>query len=118
MAIISVRVVSDMPAQSRYLPYISIYFILSLFFSFISFMWFILCDKFKISKSLPNIIIKIIRFLKHSLNNKVKSNSKTNQQNGEINYEDYISTLNRFVFLVILISSFVPYLTLWILMSQ
>lgn len=115
MAIISVRVVSDMPAQSRFMPYISIYFQLSLLFSLISFIWFIICEKCKTKKFLPIIIVKLIRFIKSKFINKIKPISK---QNDEINYDDYVATLNKLVFLVVLILCLVANISLWILISE
>ena len=36
----SVRISSDIPNQSEYLPLITLYFLLSILYTFIGFMWF------------------------------------------------------------------------------
>ena len=50
LAIIAIRVANDIPVQSNYVPMISVYFLLSILYTFISFAWFVIADKLKTKK--------------------------------------------------------------------
>ena len=58
-AMTAVRISSDIPTQSDYLPLISLYMFLSIFYALISMSWFVSLNHFTSKKYLPKIILKV-----------------------------------------------------------
>ena len=52
-SVYSLRVSSDIPVQSEYLPIIGFYFIFAITFILIAFIWFIILNQFNEKKSIP-----------------------------------------------------------------
>lgn len=52
-SVYSLRIASDIPVQSDFLPKISIYFILSIIYAQLAMIWFILCNRFTTQGKLP-----------------------------------------------------------------
>lgn len=77
-SIYSLRVSSDIPVQSEYLPIIGYYFIFAISFILVSFIWFITLNKFSEKKKLPKLLTKIAEAIRiiFCLNTKSKSNVK------------------------------------------
>ena len=77
-SIYSLRVSSDIPVQSEYLPIIGYYFIFAISFILVSFIWFITLNKFAEKKKMPQFLIKIAEAVRMlcCLNDKTKSNVK------------------------------------------
>ena len=77
-SIYSLRVSSDIPVQSEYLPIIGYYFIFAISFILVSFIWFITLNKFSEKKKLPKLLTKIAEAIRIicCLDNKSKSNVK------------------------------------------
>lgn len=70
----SVRVSNDIPIQSDYIPTITIYFVISIFYPFISMFWFVIRNHFEKKCYLP---VKIIRFVDFFINcKKCRTKSK------------------------------------------
>jgi hypothetical protein len=115
MAIISVRVSADIPIQSEYLPLISLYFFLGLFFTFISFNWFVAINSFRTNKSVPSILKNISKKIICLLNRfKLLSNSEF-ENNDET--ENSINTLNFLFFSLIFLSMFISYISIWLVIA-
>ena len=90
MAIISVRVSSDIPIQSDYMPLITLYFFLSILYTFSSFLWFVIAEHLKSNK----IRIKFIVDLKK----KFRSNKSSNETNNlDINNTNDVLTSVYFI---------------------
>lgn len=82
----SVRVSNDIPIQSDYLPNISVYFLISIVYPFLSILWFITRNYFETHSYLPTILQKFAnKLLKlKSKIKKVKPIQRTSKQEIEI----------------------------------
>lgn len=130
MAIISVRVASDIPIQSDYLPLISLYFILSLFYTFISLNWFVLLNHFRSKNSLPKFLESLAVFYKlfcfgikeFTCNkNKIRSfkaDENKNETENNNKFEDLISKINFLAFSLLFVSMFSSNLAIWLVISN
>lgn len=126
MAIISVRVSSDIPVQSEYLPMISLYFLLSTFFTFISFNWFVAANYLKSTKNLPKWLGKCatrIKFLTRSrqlinsnLNPEIVEPTSNAVKRKEI--EELVSLLNNLCFTIVFLTMFISFLTIWTIITN
>lgn len=133
MGIISIRVSSDIPVQSRYLPLITLFFLLSLFYTFISFMWFTILEMFKSKNTLPKCLLLLANCLikfRNLLNNCNKSPNIKNQtiairvysRNVADNSKDKkpnelfekISVINILAFFIMFSMMFISYICIWI----
>ena len=65
MAMISVRVSSDIPIQSDYLPLFSLYFFFGILYTFISFNWFIIANVYRTNNYLPKYLKAFAKCLKY-----------------------------------------------------
>ncbi len=139
MGIISIRVSSDIPVQSSYLPLINLFFMLNLLFTFVSFAWFVASDQFRTKKYLPSILLKIMDiFFRKKLTKRNKQvnvtknldNSKFEQlelvaENGvtvaassklsespkkDLYFNEKLNALNLVAFILMFIFMFVSYL--------
>ena len=130
MAIISVRVSSDIPVQSDYLPLISLFFILSLFYTFISLYWFVLANYLRTKNKIPSFLESLAKFLillniafKYRSKNKIKSikneeETTTKSEDKSKYIDDLISKINIFAFSILFISMFSSYLAIWIIIAN
>ena len=131
MGIISIRVSSDIPVQSSYLPLINLFFMLNLLFTFVSFAWFVASDQFRTKKYLPSIILRIMDiYYRKKLNKRnkhiPKNTDSSNVEQSELiaentvlklnemssNFEEKLNSLNLFSFLFMLIFMFISYIYL------
>ena len=127
MAIISVRVSNDIPIQSEYLPLITLYFLLSLLYAFISFAWFVYLEDVKSKKNSSKILIKLLLWIKNKIIgklNKVKSKNNS-QQTLEMEADKLkneikqaIVALNYISFMIMLLAMFVSFLSIWFIISS
>ena len=126
MAMISVRVSSDLPIQSNYLPLISLYFSFGILYTFISFNWFIIANVYRTNNYLPKYLKMFAKCLKYfnqkmlkKLANKIEVNqenkTKSSQENN-METDGLINLLNYFAFSLFL-AMFVSYFTIWIIIS-
>ena len=105
------RVASDMPIHSEYLPLISLYFMLGMFYAFLSFNWFVAANVCRTKNYLPN-------FLKISLNfiNGFKRNKISTLENKD-EIEELVGILNYLTFAFMFVTMFVSYLTIWLIIT-
>ena len=120
MAIISVRVSNDIPIQSEYLPLITLYFVLSLLFTFISFAWFVYLEYLKSQKYLPAFTINFFLSLKRKIQfiNKIKDKQNKTKSTGKNEIEETLAVLNNLVFFIIFIVMFSSFLSIWLIISS
>ena len=126
MAIISVRVSNDIPIQSEYLPLITLYFLLSLLYAFLSYAWFVYLEDVKSKKNSSQILIKSLLWIKHKIIgklNKVKPKNDPKQalesvENLKIEIEQAIVALNYVAFFIMLLTMFVSFLSIWLIISS
>ena len=120
MAIISVRVSNDIPIQSEYLPLITLYFVLSLFYTFISFAWFVYLEYLKSQKYLPAFTINFFLSLKRKIQfiNKIKDKQNKTKSTGKNEIEETLAVLNNLVFFIIFIVMFSSFLSIWLIISS
>ncbi len=57
----SVRIASDLPVQSEYLPMISIYFFFGIIFTLISLIWFLVANYYSSKNEIPSFFICMSR---------------------------------------------------------
>lgn len=62
-SVYSLRIASDIPVQSDFLPKISIYFIISIIYALISMLWFIFCNHFTTKNKMPFFLYKLASIL-------------------------------------------------------
>ena len=133
MGIISIRVSSDIPVQSSYLPLINLFFMLNLLFTFVSFAWFVASDQFRTKKYLPSILLKImdncykiklnkggkqVNVTKNVYDSKVEKleliyeNELSNKLNAEIDskFDHYLNAINLIAFFLMFLFMFTSYL--------
>jgi hypothetical protein len=101
-----------MPIQSNGLPLISLFFLFSLSYTFISFVWFALVNEMKTRKYLPKIFNIYMSKLKRT--NKIETNSNNSDNLTEFN----INILNKIAFSLITIAMTFSYLAIWISISS
>ena len=81
--IYGLRVGSDLPIQSDYLPTISVYYIASLLFAVLEMFWFYFFNRMQTSNSIPIFLKKLVTILKKCSEKPTKITPKT-QNNEEI----------------------------------
>ena len=74
-SVTAVRISSDIPTQSEYLPLITLYMVLSMVYTLIGLICFILIESFTKSKKIPAIFLKVPFCVK-----KIKQSLKKNNQ--------------------------------------
>ena len=124
---ISVRVSSDIPIQSDYLPLISLYFFFGILYTFISFSWFIIANVYRTNNYLPKYLKAFAKCLKYfnekmlkKLANKIDVNQKNKtelSQENKVETDELINLLNYFAFSCLFLAMFVSYFTIWIIIS-
>jgi hypothetical protein len=72
IAVYSVRISSDIPIQSEYLPLISLYFFLSILFTFIAMLWFIILNRFATNKKMPKLLMVVTEIMMNIIKRKNK----------------------------------------------
>ena len=121
MAIISVRVSSDIPVQSEYLPLIYVYFLLGLLYTFVSFIWFLISNVYKTNNYLPKHLKYFARALKRFyrcllIKRIFKTEVAVLENRAEI--EGLIIYLNYFALSVLFLTMFISYLAIWLSISN
>ncbi len=109
LGINSVRVSSLIPLESRFMSLISLYFFLSMLYTFLAFIWFIMAEYLKTRKFFPIFVLKALG--KNKIENTDSSNS---------NIEDNIRVIQMFNNAVLFLLFFVmllSYLIIWCLIS-
>jgi hypothetical protein len=64
-SVYAVRLSNDLPTQSEFLPLITLYFIVSTFFTLLSMFWFFLCNFILVKGSMPGMILKFCEILRY-----------------------------------------------------
>ncbi len=113
-AIISVRVSGDIPVQSVYLPLISLFFFLSIFYTFLSFIWFIAAEQLKTRKYAPKFIQNLASKIK---NRNLVTFFKESKDDKQVEIETTINYLNNFACFIMVMIMFTSYLTIWLIIS-
>lgn len=131
MGIISIRVSSDIPVQSSYLPLISLFFMMNLFFIFIAFGWFVTLDNIRVKKYVPQFLIKLMDISKKRIErifNKSKKKKSEEASNSnktdeleefcdkkeikqvEVDTNFYVSILNFIAFILMFLFISITYI--------
>ena len=77
----AVRISGDIPTQSEYLPLVTLYIVLSMIFTLIGMICFILFESFSKNKKIPGFFMVILFYVKKLINkNKVNTNEKESIQ--------------------------------------
>ena len=66
-SIYSLRVSSDMPTQSQYLPMVTLYFLLGITYTFMAYMWFILANEYQTKGNMPQVFAAFVPYVKRTL---------------------------------------------------
>ena len=66
-SIYSLRVSSDMPTQSQYLPMVTLYFLLGITYTFMAYMWFILANEYQTKGKMPQVLVSFAPYVKRTL---------------------------------------------------
>ena len=54
----SVKVASEMPVESEFLPMVNLYYVLGITYVFLAFNWFIIAERFLQKKRIPKFLVK------------------------------------------------------------
>ncbi len=84
LGVYSINVSSNFPLQSIYIPSINIYFLLGVFYTFISLGWFVIAEFLRSFSVLPTILLQIAYFSNYILcfnRYKIDLNKKVNETN-------------------------------------
>ena len=97
IAVYSVRISSDIPIQSEYLPLISLYFFLGILFTFIAMLWFIILNRFATNKTMPKLFMVVAEFMKNIIKRKNKPVQVTpaneeKSDNKDVSFESKINS--------------------------
>ena len=111
MGIISMRVASDMPIHSEYLPLISLYFMLGMFYTFLAFNWFVAANFCRTKNYLPKFLKISLNFINGFRRNKVSTQEIKNE------IEELVGILNNLTFAFMFVTMFVTYLTIWLIIT-
>lgn len=117
-SVIALNVANEIPVQSRVLPLISLFFILSLFYSFVSFSWFTLAEylrekKFKIKNTK---IIASLLFIQADAFSEQSSQELKDQLKNE--HKMNVTLLNKVAFSFMLTVMLTSYMAIWIIISN
>ena len=122
LAIYSVRIASDFPAQGEYIPIISLYFVLGLFFTFISLVWFTYAEYMRTKQRMPACLAQLAKLLRSlsscrfiKTKNKVISND-TKELDKKEELLSLVSSINYLVVFIMMILSLVSNLVIWLLL--
>ena len=115
MAILSVRASNDLPVQSDYLPLISLYFFLSITFTFISFNWFVFINNIRTETRLPKFFTNIIKIWQKKISKRIENETNLNQKE---DFETFVSKLNTCAFYIVSTSMFISFLTIWLVIAN
>ena len=126
MAIISVRVSNDIPIQSEYLPLITLYFLLSLLYAFISFAWFVYLEDVKSKKNSSQVLVKLLLWIKLKTTGKLIKVKPKNDPQQTLESEEKIKSeieqtivdLNHIAFMILFLAMFVSFLSIWLIISS
>ena len=66
-SVYSLRIASDMPVESNFVPMVTLYFVLGISYTFLSLVWFIIANHFIAKNALPNFLTEFASFLKRIL---------------------------------------------------
>ena len=66
-SVYSLRISSDMPVESNFVPMVTLYFILSISYTFLSFIWFIIANEFITKNNMPNSLANLACVIKSVL---------------------------------------------------
>lgn len=119
----SLVVMNDMPVQSDYLPYITIYFMMSVTYPFLSIFWFIYFEDLREKKKLPRSYIKVCKYLivlfehlkiSRCKNIKVSDSSSNKKVSEDDEIEKQLKLLNGFVCILFALLVVVSILFIWL----
>ena len=66
-SVYSLRIASDMPIESNFVPMVTLYFILGISYTFMSFVWFIMANEFIVKSYLPQALLSFASVIKRAL---------------------------------------------------
>ena len=66
-SVYSLRISTDMPVESNFVPMVTLYFILGISYTFLSFIWFIIANEFITKSYLPKFLISVASVVKRVL---------------------------------------------------
>ena len=114
------RVSSDIPVQSDYMPLISVFFFLSILFTFISFVWFVIAEKLRTKKFKLNFLKDLKKKLK--INKAAVATYSNTQPETEAEKEKEVqasvSLVNKLAFSLIFLFMLVSYAYIWCIISN
>lgn len=102
LGINSVRVSSLIPIESRFMSLISIYFFLSMLYTFIALVWFIQAEHYRAKKYLPYYVLKVRDAWKFVFKLIIRTKNRVNHLDSEasLNIEESVRKLNAWIFIL------------------
>ena len=67
LATFSVRSQADIAPQGQFLPMITLYYVLSIMYTFIALIWFIVADHWTTKQNVPKFLVTFAAFIKRIL---------------------------------------------------
>ena len=118
LGVYSLKVSSDFPMQSDSIPYIIIYYMMCVFFTFISLAWFVAFEYFKSLQDVPKAFRKLVEWMNLlSLRNRcrVKSAEALDKIEPTCQKVSILKTINVLIFWCIGLSQITALLTIFLM---
>ena len=93
-AVYALRISSDLPVQSEFIPFITIYYIASIFLTFVSMLWFCLLNRMQTKNHIP-FLLKKLAILITNIRRTKKSFKIKNSEINEIKKMDQANSENQ-----------------------
>ena len=119
-SVTAVRISNDIPTQSEYLPLVTLFIMLSMIYTFIGLVFFILIDSFAKMKRIPSFFIWIsgLYWIERFNKNLVVGAVDENEENETKKFERTLSILNTFFCIILVIFVSVSSIVIWLLIIQ
>lgn len=112
------RVSSDIPVTSMYLPLISLFLFLCILNTFLSFFWFMIAEKLKSIKYKSEVLLNMIKKMRKIFRNKTEHKESEEPAEDEKKEEKQVNLtifiLNCTVFMCMALNMFISYLAIWL----
>ena len=94
-SVYSLRISSDMPVESNFVPMVTLYFILGISYTFLSFIWFIIANEFLTKNYLPRYLVLVASVIKSFLSWKSNDVSRKISPVKSKSHKDTTESINK-----------------------
>ena len=118
-SVYSLRLASEIPIQSKFLPMINLYFVFSIIYTFLGFFWFTIFENVKKVERLPFLLQIISSYSLSFKNGSCKKQVAIETKNDGMikRKETDINVLNLIVFVIFFLVILIFNITVWVNIS-